>query len=215
MADRVGIAPGRLWRRWVLACALGELLGFGGIPVLGGAVAYWLTGGLEDATRSLILYAVAVAGGLGEGAVLAWFQMRVLRDYLPRLRARPWILATSAAASFAWACGMLAPTLDDLVGLSATAQVAVWIPAGLLILFSIGAAQAWTLRGVVNEPRRWVTANVLGWLAGLPWTFVLPGLVPEGAPGYIWVSTFVVAGVLMGLTLGAVTGAFLLRLDPR
>lgn len=30
----------------------------------------------------------------------------------------------------------------------------------------------------------------------------------------VWVLTFVIAGVLMGLTTGAVTGIFLLRLTP-
>jgi hypothetical protein len=109
---------------------------------------------------------------------------------------------------------MLAPTLDDLIGLTIATQVAIWIPASLLILLSIGGAQAWALRGVVEFPQRWLTANVLGWLAGLPWTFVLPALLPDGTPVTYWVITFVIAGVLMGLTAGAVTGAFLLRLGP-
>lgn len=203
-----------LQRRWVLAFTLGELIGFGGIPVLGAVIALALTASLDSAVRSLALYAVAVVGGLGEGAVLAWFQLRVLRDYLPRLHSRRWILLTAAAAAFAWACGMLAPTLDDLIGLTIATQVAIWIPASLLILLSIGGAQAWALRGVVEFPQRWLTANVLGWLAGLPWTFVLPALLPDGTPVTYWVITFVIAGVLMGLTAGAVTGAFLLRLGP-
>ena len=71
---------------------------------------------------------------------------------------------------------MLAPALDDLIGLSTPTQVAIWIPASLLILCSIGGAQAWVLRGVVEQPHRWIAANLLGWLAGLPWTFVLPAL---------------------------------------
>jgi len=201
-----------LWRRWVLAFTLGELIGFGGIPLLGGSVTLWLTEGMQSGPRALLLYAVAVGGGFGEGTVLAAFQMRVLRDYLPLLSARRWILVTALAAALAWACGMLAPTLDDLINLSAWAQVAIWIPASLLILFSIGGAQAWVLRGVVDAPQRWITANLLGWLAGLPWTFVLPALVPETAPLAVWVVTFVIAAVLMGLTAGAVTGHFLLRM---
>lgn len=203
-----------LWRRWTIACAIGELIGFGGIPVLGGTFALWLTNNLEFETRSLFLYTVAVVGGLGEGAVLAWFQMRILGTYLERLSPSRWITATSVATSFAWACGMLAPTFDDLVGLSVAMQVAIWVPASVLILFSIGLAQAWALRGVVERPQRWIGANVLGWLAGLPWTFVLPALLPESSPALVWISTFAVAGALMGLTVGAVTGFFLVRLIP-
>lgn len=203
-----------LWRRWVITFTLGELIGFGGIPVLGGALALWATGSLETVPRSLLLYAVAVFGGFGEGAVLAGFQLRVLRPLLPRLDRARWVLATGLAAALAWACGMLAPTLDDLIGLAPSTQIALWLPASLVILFSIGSAQAWVLRGIVERPQRWITANFLGWLAGLPWTFVLPALVPDNSPMPVWVSTFVIAGVLMGLTAGAVTGWFLLRLTP-
>lgn len=204
----------RLWRRWVLAFTLGELIGFGGIPVLGAALLLWLTDTMAVESRSLLLYAVAVVGGLGEGAVLAWFQQRVLKEYLPGLCPRRWIQLTALAAAFAWACGMLAPTLDDLIGLSAILQVMIWVPASLLILFSIGSAQAQALRGLVVRPQRWILANVLGWLAGLPWTFVLPALLRDDAPLAAWVLTFVVAGVLMGFSAGAVTGLFLLRLLP-
>jgi hypothetical protein len=210
----VTLITSSLWRRWVLAFTLGELIGFGGIPALGGALAFWVTDSVDAVPRSLLLYSVAVLGGLGEGAVLAWFQTRVLREYLPGLNVRRWIVVTALAAAFAWACGMLAPTLDDLIELSTPAQITIWVPASVLILFSIGSAQAWVLRGVVEFPHRWITANLLGWLAGLPWTFVLPALVSESAPIAVWVITFVIAGVLMGFTAGAVTGLFLLRLTP-
>jgi hypothetical protein len=155
-----------------------------------------------------------VFGGLGEGAVLAWFQMRVLRDHLPTLSGSRWIIATALAAAFAWACGMLAPTLDDLVGLAPWMQFVIWLPASVLILLSIGCAQAWALRSQVETAKRWITANALGWMAGLPWTFALPALVSENAAIPVWLLTFVIAGVLMGLTAGAVTGVFLLQLKP-
>ena len=201
-----------LYRRWVVACTAGELVGFGGIPVLGGTLAVALTGDIAPDLRSVILYAVAVIGGLGEGAVLAWFQLRVLGSLLPRLSRRQWLWATALAAAFAWACGMLVPLLDDLVGLTPTTQIAIWIPAGLAILLSIGGAQAWVLRGIVQKPQRWLIANVIAWLAGLPWTFLLPALLPESAPMKVWISTFVVAGILMGVTVGLVTGIAVTRM---
>jgi len=207
-------ATALLYRRWVVACTAGELIGFGGIPVLGAALALALTQGLPPASRSLVLYVVAVAGGLGEGAVLALFQYRVLGTLLPALSKRAWVTATALAAALAWALGMAAPLLDDLVGLTATAQIAIWVPASVLILLSIGAAQAWALRGRAAQPARWLLANVLAWLAGLPWTFVLPALLPESAPIPVWIATFGVAGVLMGLTVGLVTGIWVLRMRP-
>ena len=203
----------RYWR-WVLNCTGGELVGFVGVPILGGAIALWLTSGLETSIRSLVLYAVAIAGGFGEGAVLASFQLRVLAECIPNVNRRRWILGTGAAAAFAWALGMLAPTLDDVVGIPALVQVAIWIPASILILVSIGTAQAWVLSRVVENARSWIIANALGWLAGLPWTFVLPALIPGNAPTTSWIVTFAIAAVLMGSTVGFVTGWFLLRLRP-
>ena len=201
-----------LYRRWVFACTAGELIGFGGIPVLGAALALMLTQGLAPEVRSVTLYAVAVVGGLGEGAVLAWFQLLVLGAHLRQLSRRRWIGATAAAAAFAWACGMIAPLLDDLVGLAPAMQVAIWVPASVAILVSIGGAQAWALRGVVEAPWHWLVANVIAWLAGLPWTFVLPALLPESAPMPVWIGTFVLAGVLMGLTVGLITGLAVTRM---
>ena len=202
------------YQRWVFVCTIGEFVGFAGIPVLGGVLAIWLTTGLESSVQSIVLYIVAVIGGLGEGAVLALFQLRVLSESLPTLNARHWVIGTAAAAAFAWACGMLAPTLDEIVEISAKTQIAIWVPASLLILFSIGGAQAWVLRQVVENPISWIVANSLGWLAGLPWTFALPALLPDGAPIAWWITAFAIAGILMGATVGLITGAFLMRLRP-
>lgn len=198
----------------MLLCTSGELVGFVGVPVLGGAFALWLTSGVETATRSLLLYAVAVAGGFGEGAVLASFQLKVLTEIIPDVSKRRWILSTGLAAAFAWACGMLAPTLDDVLGISTRVHITIWVPASILILISIGSAQAWVLRNLVDNPGSWIAANSLGWLAGLPWTFVLPALLPDNAPTTWWIATFAIAAILMGLTVGLVTGRFLLRLRP-
>lgn len=204
-----------LYWQWVLACTAGEIVGFVGAPILGGAVVLWLTASVDPTIRSILLYLIAAIGGLGEGAVLAVFQLRPLRSRFPNLNVHRWVRNTALAASFAWLCGMLAPTLDDLIGLTATSQVAIWLPASVLILLSIGTAQSWVLRDVVARPRRWITANVAGWLLGLPWTFILPALLPEDAPVFVWVVTFFVAGALMGLTVGLVTGWMFTRLEER
>jgi hypothetical protein len=205
----------KVYWRWVLVCTLGEIIGFGGVPILAGSLVLVLTASLDPIARSLLLFAASVIGGLGEGAILAAFQLRVLHHLLPSLNTRRWLSYTAVAASFAWFCGMLTPLLDDILGLAATVRIALWIPASILILLSIGTAQSWVLQGVVDKPYRWIVANVLGWLLGLPWTFVLPSLLPDDAPVAAWVATFGLAGVMMGLTVGLVTGRLLVRLVPR
>src|SRR3990172_5456371 len=90
----------RLWRRWVVAVTLGELVGFT-IPSIVGGVAWAL------AAPPVVLYATLVCAGAGEGAGLASAQWIVLREALPTLAARRWIAATSAAAAIAWSLGLL------------------------------------------------------------------------------------------------------------
>ncbi|HJL19568.1 MAG TPA: hypothetical protein RMH99_28150 [Sandaracinaceae bacterium LLY-WYZ-13_1] len=208
-------AGARLWQRWVVAFTLGELVGFGLIPALGGLGVFALTGSMPTAPRALLLYVVAVVGGFGEGAVLAAFQRRVLRTAWPTIAGRRWVVRTGAAASVAWAAGMLPPTLDDLVALPVEAHVALWVVAGIVILPSIGVAQASVLAEHAARPGRWVLWNVLGWLGGLPWTFVLPALVPDDAPLAAFGGAMLIGGVLMGATAGAITGVGLVRLTRR
>jgi hypothetical protein len=203
---------GALFRRWTVAFTLGELIGFGLIPAAGGLAAYALTDGMAAAPRALLLYAVAIVGGFGEGAVLARFQLGPLREVFVRLDGRRWVLHTGVAASVAWAAGMLTPTLDDVLGLGVGAQIALWMACAVVILLSIGMAQARLLARHVERPRRWLWANVVGWIAGLPWTFVLPALVPDDAPVWAFGIAMLLGGVLMGATTGAVTGLWLVRM---
>ena len=203
-----------LWRRFVVAVTLGELIGFGGLPIAGGFVAMAFTDTLATGPRALVLYFVSIIGGFAEGAMLAWFQWRVLRSMWPALDLRRWIGHTGLAAALAWAFGMLPPTLDDMFGLSTAVQVGLWIVATLVILPSIGWAQSLVLRSHVADARGWIGANVLGWLLGLPWTFVAPALLPDDAPHWAFALAFIVAGALMGATVGAVTGRWLIRRWP-
>lgn len=204
--------PPRLLGRWVVAFTLGELVGFGLLPVLGGVVAARALADVAATPRAIALYAVAVVGGLGEGAVLAAAQTWVLREVLPGLDRRRWILHTAVAAALAWAAGMLVPTLDDLVGLGTAVRVVLWIPAGAFILVSIGGAQARLLAAHVGRPLRWLAANVVGWLLGLPFTFVVPALLPDDSPVAMFALALAAGGVLMGATAGLVTGLALRRM---
>ncbi|HLF67746.1 MAG TPA: hypothetical protein VI503_00270 [Gaiellaceae bacterium] len=66
----------RLWRRWLVAVTLGELVGFA-IPSIAGGIAWTL-----DAPAGA-QYLVLVAAGAGEGAVLGLAQWLALRKRLP------------------------------------------------------------------------------------------------------------------------------------
>lgn len=222
MAERVTVGwmagdepRARVWRQWVVACTLGELIGFGLLPAAAGLMAYTLTTEVAPVPRALILYVVSIVGGLGEGAVLAGFQLTVLKKVMPAIDGRRWVVYTATAAAVAWGAGMLAPTLDDIVGLPVAAQVAVWLFAAVVIVPSIGFAQSLVLRSLVEQPHRWTLANAFGWLVGLQWTFVLPMMLPDDAPPLYFGVAMVVGGVLMGLTVGMVTGRALITLERK
>lgn len=84
------------------------------------------------------------------------------------------------------------------------------------MLCSIGAAQAIVLREHVVHAGRWIPANALGWLAGLPLPFIALAIAPED-PAVLRAAVAVVSGVGMGAVVAAVTGVFLVRLlrEPR
>ena len=71
--------------RWVLVCTLGEIIGFGGVPVLGGALLLALTQNLDPNVRSMLLFATSVVGGLGEGAIWPRFSSEYYGAYCHRL----------------------------------------------------------------------------------------------------------------------------------
>ena len=201
--------------RWVRAFTLGEILGFGLLPATGGALVHLATASSSDAARACAMYLAAVALGFGEGAVLARFQLGPLRARFARVDRRRWVLHSGAAASVAWALGMLGPTLDELTPLPLAVQVTLGVIAGVLVLLSIGGVQARLLREHAERPARWLWANVLGWLLGVPFTFVTPSLVPDDAGPAWFAAAFAVGGGLMGLTAGVVTGFALVWMRPR
>ncbi len=202
---RVG-AEWPVWRRWVVATTLGELLGFL-IPVAAVAA------GADQAPGPVPLLLMVLAGA-GEGTVLGWAQSRVLRPLLPGLSMTAWTARTAAAAALAWLVGMAPSTLgagfDDW---SPGVRLAVGVPAAVLVLLSIGVAQWTVLRRVLPGSARWIGWTAAGWLAGLA---VFVGVAPplwHAGQGVVQVALVgALAGVGMAATMAAVTGWGLVRL---
>jgi deazaflavin-dependent oxidoreductase (nitroreductase family) len=193
------------YRRWVTATTLGELAAFTVPTVVWGATA---VAGLGDG----VAYLPVVLAGAGEGAVLGYAQTRALRHDLPALAVRDWVRWTAAAGALGWAVG-LAPSAfhDALASLPTGVLAGLGAAGGAVLLCSIGAAQAVVLRRHVEHAGRWIGANALGWLLGLPVSFASLAIAP-GEPAGARVAFAVAGGIGMGFVVALVTGRTLMRL---
>lgn len=174
--------------RWTLYVTAGETIGF----AVAAAIAVGATAlGLSDQAR----YPIVVAAGAVEGALLGTAQYRAMREHKPRPAV--WIGTTSAAAALAWAIGMLFSLFSELP------PPPLLILGGLFIIASIPAAQ-WA---VLRRPHsaRWVPVNMGAWATGLLWTFGPSPIVDETTPILLIVLLYVIAGVLMALTVAVLT----------
>ncbi len=203
----------RLFAKWVLACSVGEVFGFG---LAAWTVALLLVGGTPDAfgQRLSILVVVLSVGAL-EGTMLGALQWSVLRRVAPTLSGNAWVGVTAVMALLGWLGGMLVPLFG-----AGTYDLPVRPPSALLVLgFAalfgvaagalIGLAQGLVLRPHVARWTSWIWTNALGWGLGLPFTFLSARTAPQtpldAAVSGAW------AGLAMGVCVGVVTSLALLR----
>jgi hypothetical protein len=192
--------------RWVSRTALGEAAGFL-FPVL------VVLSGAEDLStgpRSALL----LLAGAAEGAVLGWAQSSVLVSVLPDLSRRDWILRTAVAAVVAWAIGIGPSTwAAGLVDLPAAAIVVLAVPAGVVLLCSIGLAQWTVLRRHVPGAAWWIVWTAAAWIVALGVFAAVTTPLWQPGQSAVTVSLIgVLGGVLMAVAMAVVTGAGLRRL---
>jgi hypothetical protein len=179
-------------RRWIVAVTIGEAAGF---AIAVGIAVATIGGGLEGASA----IATAVGGGLLEGAALGAGQYLGMAERRPP--ALPWIVGTSLAAGFAWLLGMLPSTLG--LDLSSPAAIVAVVVGGLLLLASIPVTQ-WL---VLRRPRSfaWVPVNMAAWAVAILWTFAPSPIIDETSALPLVVALYVLAGLLMAVTIASLT----------
>jgi hypothetical protein len=217
-----GAAGGaRLWGAWTVSCAAGELIGLAAAAGIAAVVNRTVGEPVGWAALLAALAATALAGVV-EGSSIAWFQWRILRRRWPRLPFGPWLYATVGVALLAWALGTGASLLaatgssdqqgpEPPLGVIALVSAAFGMLAGTLF----GGAQWLVLRRRVDRAARWIVGNAIGWAIALPWISVAAAL-PSERTAAAWIVTLGAgAGIVAGLSVGAITGVFLLRMQPR
>lgn len=193
------MTDGRFAAGWILRVAAGEATGF---AVAAGVAIIMIVLAAPPALAA----PVTVAGGAAEGALLALAQYSAMRAHRPPAGA--WIAATAGAAALAWTLGMLPST----IGLAPSAwwQWALVGLGALVLLVSIPVAQALVLRrrGAV----RWALANAAAWAVGVLWTAAPSPFIDERSPVALVAALYVVAGLLMALTVALLTAPIAARL---
>jgi hypothetical protein len=190
--------------QWLVWVSVGETLGF-----LSPAAAQLLTAAWWPAAG----YPLLVVAGAMEGAVLGWFQARVLSTRLPAVSACNWVRLTAAAAAAAWALGLLPSSSSEWQVWPVTAQLTAGGLGATALLASIGFAQWFELRKHVAGSWRWIVGSAVAWAAGLG--VFLAVATPLWQPGQDWrlvTAIGIAAAVLMAGSMALVSGLVMSRL---
>ena len=76
----------------------------------------------------------------------------------------------------------------------------------MLLLVTIPSLQWLVLRRGGSQTLRWIPVNAGAWAAGLLWTIAPSPIVDERTPAPVMISVYAVAGLLMAVTVAALTG---------
>ena len=191
--------------RWTLAFLVGELVGFVPPAVTGATLAAI---GVPD---GLLVLGLTIAGLL-EGLALGVSQSWVLARYAPAVDGRSWVVATTAAAGFAWFVGMGGGALMGSTVAPPGLLLALLIPAWTCALLCMGWAQWTVLRSAVARSTRWIWVTSGAWLIGVMIPVVALSAAPNSWPAWAHAVVGVVSAMVMGLTVGTLTGRTLQRL---
>lgn len=209
------------YRRWILACTAGELIGIG-VATGAGLTVNYILGEPSTLPARLTVLAIFACVGLVEGGALASFEWRVLRTRVPRLPGAPWVAVTAALAVTGWLVGMTPSpflTQNDPAAVAAEPpmmQMLVIAAAGGAVAGALfGATQWMLLRRYVSHAASWIWIHIPAWAAAMVAIFLGAMLPNNSTPGWLIAISGVSGGVLGGLLLGSITGLVARGLTPK
>ncbi len=215
--------PWWIWRQWVLANGIGELVGLGLSAMVGVGIVTLLSWWLGTVSP-LFIAVMAVMAGTLEGVIVGVAQWLVLQHLLPDLPLATWVKATAAGAFIAWGLGMVPSTVIDMGNPAGTPEI-MRMPPGVEYLLAAGmgavlgpilaGVQWWVLRKYVHHAWWWIPAHAVAWAAGMTAIFLVIGWLPMDE-GMTWIAlAFALGGVVAGSVVGAIHGLVLIRLQPK
>jgi hypothetical protein len=207
-----------VWRSWVLANVVGEIIGFGAAAGAGAAVALAL-----DRVQGVYAFAIGSLGvvllGVIEGSAVGQAQWLVLRSVLSgAITQRAWLIATLAGAILAWGAGMAAGTavgetsgLRDNAIVTAVGAIGIGVVAGALL----STAQWLVLRRVVASAGWWIPTHAAAWAIGMLVAFTGMSFIGPDTPFALAALLGAGTGLFMGGVVASITGAAVVCLCRR
>ena len=211
----------RLWLRWIVANAFGELFGLGLTFVITG-LAFSKLDGQQTSVSIMLSFGFAVASGAVEATIVGLAQWWAMYAWFPAIERFAWWRGTLIGALIAYVLGYLPSTLMSMGEAATTSSPVAEPPQWVVLLLAAGMgavggavlsfAQWLVMRGKVNRAGLWIPANLLAWIFGMPLIFWGIDLAFKMAA--IWQSVLVMAGSLLaaGAIVGAIHGWFLVSL---
>ena len=207
----------RLWPSWTLFCAVGEILG---MVVAPGCTVFAnrLVGEPDSMFERVTVMTVMVGAGAIDGFSSGTFQWRVLYSVFPKLTKTSWLKATVTMAVLGWFFGMLPSTLTT--GATTELVQSPNLPSGVVAFWAavlsvvlgaaFGGSQWVVLRRHAHNAWTWIVANAMSWSIAMVILFLAAAWLTEATAAGIVVLIGALASLLAELSVGAVTGWFLL-----
>lgn len=198
----------------------GEVVGFSGAAVVGVCAARLIEPLAGTAQLAGMVLAVLLVGSV-EGSCVGLAQWLVLREPLPAIRRRMWLLATVSGAVVAWGVGMaLGTSMGDAA--AGAGPPSGWLlfggaaAIGAIAGVMLGAPQWLVLRRAVQRAGWWVAVHAIAWATGMLVAFLGMALIDENTPVSLVAAVGAATGLAMGALVASMTGLALVWLvKPR
>ncbi|MGO4189600.1 hypothetical protein [Pseudarthrobacter sp. TAF60_1] len=157
------------------------------------------------------VYPLMIAAGACEGILLGFGQwIGFGSSVVPRAA---WLTATGTGAALAWSIGMLPSTLGG-VDFGSPAALPLIIIGAVMLLVSIPTLQWLVLRRVVRQAFWWIPINAGAWAVGILWTLAPSPFIDENTAFPTLLGSYLLAGMLMAVTVASLTGFAARRIVP-
>jgi hypothetical protein len=210
-------------RAWWKSCIVGTLLAVTVSALVSVVVSLYLAEFRSGIYSVAAVELVAIAA-VFEGALIGYFQWRVLRRVFPTMSSATWVGATMIAAAFgcvlSWVPTSFALTAAAAakfgdVTLSFPAIARITLETGALVGLVWGVAQYAVLRLHAHQARGWILTNTLAWTATFMSLYFAAFLPDRTTSPAFHIILAAIAGVILGSFLGLLNGYVLVRLRSR